>query len=113
MLLLSLNLRGIGGTLKLASVRRVLDKTRHEIVLFQETMVLAGKARDFMFTLRPNWLCCVVNSDGSSGGLLVSWDPNFFYLSPYLTCGGILLSGSYLATRRQINILNTYGPCVE
>jgi endonuclease/exonuclease/phosphatase family metal-dependent hydrolase len=44
---------------------------------------------------------------------LVSWDPNFFDLIPFLTCGGILLSGSYLATRRHISILNTYGPCVE
>jgi exonuclease III len=52
MLFLSLNIRGIGGALKLASVRRVLDKTRPEIVLFQETMVLAGKARDFMFKLQ-------------------------------------------------------------
>jgi hypothetical protein len=113
MLLLSLNIRGIGGTLKLASVRRVLDKTRPELVLFQETMVLAEKARDFMFKIRPNWLCCAVNSDGSSGGLMVSWDPNFFYLNPSLTCGGIFLSGFYIATRRQVNILNTYGPCVE
>jgi exonuclease III len=54
MLLLSLNIRGIGGALKLALVRRVLDKTRPELVLFQETMVLAEKARDLMFKIRPN-----------------------------------------------------------
>ena len=113
MLLLSHNIRGIGGTLKLASVRRVLDKTRPEIVLFQETMVLVEKACDFMFKIRPNWICCVISSNGSSGGLMVSWDPNFFYLTPSLTCGGIFLSGFYIATRRQVNIMNTYGPCVE
>jgi len=54
MLLLSLNIKGIRGTLKLSSVRRVLDKTRPELVLFQETMVLAEKASDFMFKIRPN-----------------------------------------------------------
>ena len=113
MFFLSFNIRGIGGALKLASVHRVLDKTRPEIVLFQETMAFVGKAWDFMFKLQPNWLCCAVNSDGSSWGLLVSWDLNYFDLRPFLTCSGILLSGFYLATRRQVNILNTYGPCVE
>jgi exonuclease III len=113
MILLSLNLRGTGGTLKLASVRSVLEKTRPEIVLFQETLVHADKARAFMHSLRPNWFSCVVNSVGNSGGLMVSWDPNFFDLVLFLTCGGILLSGICLATRRQFSILNVYGPCVE
>jgi hypothetical protein len=100
MLLLSLNIRWIGGELKLASVCTVLDKNRPKIVLFQETMVLAEKARDFIFKIQPNWLCCAVNSNGSSGILMVSWDPKFFYFIPSLTCTSILLSGFYIAARR-------------
>jgi hypothetical protein len=80
MIMLSLNLRGTGGTLKLASVRSVLDKTHPDIVFFQETLVHSEKARNFMSTLRPNWFSCVVNSVGTSGGLLVTWDPNVFDL---------------------------------
>jgi exonuclease III len=78
MLLLSLNIRGIGGTLKMASVRRLLDHSRPEIIFFQETLVSAQKSRDFMHALRPSWVSCVVNSVGTSGGLLVSWDPICF-----------------------------------
>jgi hypothetical protein len=44
---------------------------------------------------------------------LVAWDPNFFNLVPFLTCGGILLSGYCLESRRQLNLLNVYGPCSE
>jgi hypothetical protein len=78
MLLLSLNIRGTGGTLKKASVRRLLDQTRPEIIFFQETLVSAQNSRDFMHALRPSWVTCAVNALGTSGGLLVSWDPTIF-----------------------------------
>ena len=39
MLLLSLNVRGVGGTLKVASVRRLLEHTHPDIILLQETLV--------------------------------------------------------------------------
>jgi endonuclease/exonuclease/phosphatase family metal-dependent hydrolase len=113
MLLLSLNLRGTGGTLKVSSVRSVLDKTHPNIFFLQETLVHSEKTRSFFHTLRPTWLSCAVNYVGTSGGLMVSWDPNYFELVPFLTCGGILLTGICLESKRQINLLNVYGPCVE
>jgi hypothetical protein len=113
MLLLSLNLRGTGGILKLASVRSVLDKFRPNIVFLQETLVHSEKARSFFHTLRPKWYCSAVNYVGTSGGLLVSWDPNYFELVPFLTCGGMLLTGTDLESKRHISLLNVYGPCVD
>jgi exonuclease III len=92
MLLLTLNIRGIGGTLKDASVRRLLDQTRPDIVFLQETLVHEQKDRYFMHHLRPYWVSSVVNSVGTSGGLLVTWDPNLYELVPFLTIGGILLT---------------------
>jgi hypothetical protein len=47
------------------------------------------------------------------GGLLVAWDPLLFNLVPFLTCGGILLTGSIISSKRKINFLNVYGPCME
>jgi hypothetical protein len=111
MLVLSLNLRGTRGVLKLASVHSVLERTRPNIVFFQETLVSAGKVRCFFQILRSKWLVCAVNSVGTSGGLLAAWDPSFFNLVPYLTCGGILLTGYYLGSKRFYNLLNTYGLC--
>jgi hypothetical protein len=93
MILLSLNIRGIGGSLKAVAFRRLLDRVRPDIIFLQETLVQEQKARGFLHNFRPSWVSCVVNSLGSSGGLLVSWDPNSFVLHPTLTCGGILLSG--------------------
>jgi exonuclease III len=51
MMLLSLNIRGVGGTLKTASVRRLLDNAHPDIVFLQETLVDAQRARDFLHYL--------------------------------------------------------------
>jgi hypothetical protein len=113
MLLLSLNLRGIGGSLKLASIRRVLDRIRPEIKKKknQETLVSDVKARDFLLVLRPSWVACSVSAVGKSGGLLAAWDPSIFSLEAAHLAGGILLSGSYLVTNRKLVFFNLYGPC--
>jgi hypothetical protein len=83
------------------------------IVFLQETLVHEQKARSFMNKFCPSWVSCAVSYVGTSGGLLVSWDPYLFNLVPYLTCGGILLTGSVIATKREINLLNVYGMCME
>jgi hypothetical protein len=75
MILLTLNLRGVGGAPKLASLRRLLSRTLPDILFFQETLVEERKARAFVTTLRPNWLVCAVSSVGRSRGLCVAWDP--------------------------------------
>jgi exonuclease III len=113
MILLSLNIRGVGGTLKSASLRRLLRRTRPDIIFLQETMVEEHKARALMLTLRPTWLTCAVSVVGTSGGLLVSWDPNIFDIDPFLCCGGILLSGMCLELNQPVSLLNVYGPCSE
>jgi len=70
MIFLSLNLRGVGGSLKMVYVRRLLYKTRLDIILLQENLVLELKARTYMSGLRPSWVIRVVNSMGTSK---VSW----------------------------------------
>jgi exonuclease III len=61
MLMLSLNVRGIGGTLKAASLRRLFDRSRPDIVFLQETLSDEQKARDFLHKFRPSWVSSVVN----------------------------------------------------
>jgi exonuclease III len=113
MILLSLNIRGVGGPLKLASMRRLLEKTHPSIIFLQETLVDASAARDFMHLLRPNWMTCAASSVGNSGGLLASWDPSLFDFLSMLSPGGILLSGTCFELNSNINLLNVYGPCAD
>jgi hypothetical protein len=71
------------------------------------------KARLFLTTLRPNWLVCAVSFVGNSGGLVVAWDPYKLNIVPFLSCGGIFMTGTLLEDKRQITFLNCYGPCLE
>jgi hypothetical protein len=113
MLVLSLNIRGIGGTLKAAYFRRLLERTNPVIIFLQETLSVDQKSRDFMHRFCPFWFSSAVNSIGNYGGLLVAWDPFVFDLAPFLTIGGILLVGRYLVTNQELAFLNVYGPCVD
>jgi len=113
MILLSLNLQGVGGPLKTTSMRFLLDKTHPDVILFQETLVPKQKDISYMRGLRPSWVVCALSSVGNSGGLMVAWDLESFDLVPYLSVGGILLTGQCIATKSELLILNTYGPCTE
>jgi hypothetical protein len=113
MLLLSLNIRGIGGSLKVASVRRLLDRTRPNIVFFKRLLQMKRKREILCSNFVLLGLLSAVNSLGTSGGLLVAWDPNAFDLTPFFTVGGILLTGSCIHSKKELALLNIYGPCKD
>jgi len=72
MILLSLNIRGVGGTVKKASLRRPIDKTLLGIIFLQETLVGKYRAQAFISSLRPQWFVSVVRSVRRSSELLVT-----------------------------------------
>jgi exonuclease III len=111
MIFVSLNIRGVGGPLKQNSLRRLISTISPSVILLQETLVSAEKARSFIQKLRPDWLSCAVSAVGTSGGLLASWDPNFFTFDPFLRMGGIILIGKSIEDKKELLILNVYGPC--
>jgi exonuclease III len=113
MIIISLNIRGVGGLLKLASLRRLMDKHRPTVIFLQETLVGAEAARNFFFALRPDWMACAASSIGTSGGLLAAWDPLHFDFTPMLSPGGILLTGTCLELNTSLTLLNAYGPCLD
>jgi hypothetical protein len=43
----------------------------------------------------------------------VTWDPNKFDLDPYLSCGGIFMTGTCYENKRMLSLLNVYGPCSD
>jgi exonuclease III len=113
MILLSINIRGVGGPLKSASMCRLLNRTHLDIIFLQETLVDEKRARSFITSLQLDWYTCTVSSVGKSGGLLVSWDPSKFDLTSYISCGGLFLKGTSLELKRHISFLNVYGPCTN
>ena len=75
MILISLNVRGVGGAPKFISLKSLLDLVKLDIFLVQETMVCGNKARKVFSKLLPLWKFCAVDSNGLSGSLLSAWNP--------------------------------------
>ena len=44
---------------------------------------------------------------------MVTWDANKLDLVPYLSCGGILLTGKCISSKRELTLINIYGSCSE
>jgi hypothetical protein len=66
-----------------------------------------------MCSIYPNWMISVVISVGTSGGLLVAWNPNIVELRSFLSVGGILLTGIHILDKRKISFINAYGSCFD
>jgi exonuclease III len=110
MILLSLNIRGVGGLQKTTSFRRLLSLTHPDIIFLQETLVDSKKARHFLNIFFPTWYICTVSSLGTSGGLVVAWDPTKFDLSPHLCCGGICFLVLAASTTKGFTFLISMPP---
>jgi exonuclease III len=89
MIVETLNVRGVGGSLKSLALNRFLEKNKPDILFIQETMVGAEKAREVFNKILPKWHLCGVDSNGLSGGLLTAWNPRKADFVAYLTPAGI------------------------
>lgn len=103
MIIVSLNMRGLGGRPKQLALHKLIDMLQLDLVLLQETMMNGDKARDLSAQFLAGWEMCSIDSNGQSGGLL----SNFV---PFMTYGGILLEGVIKDLCHPLNILNCYGP---
>ena len=110
MIILSMNIRGVGGTHKILALRRVCELVRPDVLLIQETMVSVDKALEVFSKVLGRWYMCAVDANGFSGGFLSAWNPNLALFDVYKSTAGIMLKGQVSNSVQVINILNCYGP---
>ena len=72
MILLSLNIRTIGLSLKAIVFHKVLDCVRPNIIFLSKTLVDDQKDRNFVHIFRLSWVSSAIRSFGTSGGILIS-----------------------------------------
>ena len=75
MLMLSLNIRGLGGRPKLLSLRALFNSLKPDFIFLQETMCSDVSALVAFSKLLPSWEFCAISARGLSGGLLYAWNP--------------------------------------
>jgi len=110
MILLSLNLRGFGSPIKLASLKRLFAKIKPDIVFLQETLVLGDKAKELFLQCLPRWSTVALDTHGFSGGLLTGLNPDVGDFQAIGTSVRILSFGRVKPSNSSFNLLNCYAP---
>jgi len=70
MIFTSLNLRGLGGSSKITTLRRIFALIHLDVVFIQETMSEAWKACQFFLNIFLGWEVSAIDATGRSIGLL-------------------------------------------
>jgi hypothetical protein len=109
MIVATLNVRGVGGSLKSLTLKRFLEKNNPYVLFIQETMVGVAKEREVFVKLLPKWNFCGVDSIGLSGGFLTAWNPRKADFVVFLTPAGILLEGVVKDINLKLKLINCYG----
>jgi hypothetical protein len=110
MIVLSLNVRGVGGAPKFLALKRLIELVKTDVFLVQETMVCSFRAMEVFSKLLFQWKLCAVDSNGLSGDLLLAWNPNKANFDDFFTPAGILLEGFVKDVNRSLKMVNCYGP---
>ena len=79
MLILSYNVKGLGGAPELATLRRLLDLKKPKVVALQETMSEGGVSREALKTCLRDWQMETLDAKGHSGGMVTTWSPDIIF----------------------------------
>ena len=79
MLILSYNVRGLGGSPKLAALCRILELNKAKVVALQETMSEGRKAKEALKTCLRDWQMETLDVEGHSGGMVTTWSPDIIF----------------------------------
>jgi hypothetical protein len=113
MILLSLNIRGVGGHLKVASFRRLLSHISPDIIFLQETLVDSKKARNFLINSFLTGIYVQLTLLAPLG--VWQW---LGILTPMISFLIFVVEEFYYLVlvdiqTKGINLLNLYGPCSD
>lgn len=113
MIVLSWNIRGLGGKIKRSVVRKLISKHNPHFVCIQETKSenITQKLIGSIWN-DPNTQWVASPSIGNSGGILSLWSTSFFVMnSSSSNRNWISLTGHIPSTNFQCTIINIYCPC--
>jgi hypothetical protein len=80
-IVLSLNVRGVGGAHKMIALKRLFSKYKPNIILMQKTMCEGKKAIEILSNVLKDWSFYYVDVEGWSCGLVTSWNNGIEALS--------------------------------
>ena len=77
MLVLSFNVRGLGNSPKIKSLKRMVNSLKPLIIFIQETMMEGQKGKEMLEPWLKGWSFGFISSEGHSGGLITAWNQEY------------------------------------
>ena len=111
MKILSLNVRGLGMREKRCKVKNLVRKQNVDMLLLQETKLKETRPTLIKSIWGNAELEYVhVDADGSAGGIITVWRPDFFKLTSACCSRNFVLISGIILPDFPCTILNVYGP---
>ncbi|CAM8897571.1 unnamed protein product [Rhodiola kirilowii] len=117
MQIISWNVRGVNGAKKQRSIRRLKQHLQPDMLFLQETKLgkMEGKTVSLLWG-KEHVQWSSVEAVGRSGGLIIMWSPEFFYLTAESKGRGFIhLRGKVRVGEKEteMNFINVYAPFTE
>jgi len=113
MIIVNLNIRGLGGSTKARYMRQIIEREGADFVCVQETKSKElSDARCFSLwgDNKVGWIHN--KGDDGSGSLLSMWHKEVFdYESHLMETGFIIIYDQYIKTSSRCAVVNVYSPC--
>lgn len=113
MIILPMNVRGLGGVPKRKSLQRMLKKWKPNLILFQETMMSGKYAYDLLSYFLHGWNFVSIDGQGHLGGLISGWNDLIFIEASTCFTSRILIQGKSKVDQNCFKLLNLYGPYIN
>jgi len=113
MIILSLNIRDLGGSPTHLTLKQLFQTVSPEVLFLQETKVVGSWAQEILSRWLKDWSFVTSDSNGLVGGLLTVWSPKS-YLSD-VTCLPSYINTTLKDSMTGVDytLINTCGPFVE
>ena len=110
MIIVSMNVRGLGGVPKRRSLQRLLNSSKTDIILFQETMEARDKFSKSLSYFLPGWNFVSLDVEGQSRCLILGWNDYVMIVSSFSYQTTILIQGKSNIDHTSFKVLNIYYP---
>jgi len=112
MIIISLNIRGLGGGMKLRYMRKLIAESA-VLVCIQEiksTSITEAKCFDLWGDSNIGWI--FNEEDVGVGSMLTMWHKETFtYINHQIGKGYIVIFGHHLKSKKIVLVINVYSPC--
>ena len=110
MIILSLNIMGLGSPSKMLSLDRLVERHKLDVILLDETMGAGQNMIGLIGNILKGWDFLSIYAFENYGGIIIGWKKSIIILNSYFLSSGICTIFFFQDIEKKITMVNFYGP---